>query len=133
MQKSIIFFDSECVMCSRFASIVFRFDKNKEIYFSSINSDLYKSLFVKLSVNIPNETVVFYKSPDEIYYKSKAVFEIIRQLQFPFNCLMVFNFLPNSLLDMLYQFVASRRKKLFGKSDQKCKIIQSGFSERILK
>jgi len=133
MEKSIVFFDSDCIMCSRFTLLVFKYEKNSSIYFSSLNSDFYKSI-KKSSVDvIPEETVVFYKSADEIYYRSEAVFQIVKQLKFPFNLLIVFNVLPKSILDSLYRFIASRRKKWFGNSEKKCSIVQSKFSDRILK
>ena len=133
MEKSIVFFDSGCIMCSRFTLLVFKYEKNSSIYFSSLNSDFYKSI-KKSSVDvIPEETVVFYKSADEIYYRSEAVFQIVKQLKFPFNLLIVFNVLPKSILDSLYRFIASRRKKWFGNSEKKCSIVQSKFSDRILK
>jgi len=133
MEKSIVFFDSGCIMCSRFTLLVFKYEKNSSIYFSSLNSDYYKSI-KKSSVDvIPEETVVFYKSADEIYYRSEAVFQIVKQLKFPFNLLIVFNVLPKSILDSLYRFIASRRKKWFGNSEKKCSIVQSKFSDRILK
>lgn len=133
MEKSIVFFDSDCIMCSRFALLIFKYDKYSSIYFASLNSDFYKSIKQSSMGIMPEETVVFYKSADEIYYRSEAVFQIIRQLKFPFNLLIVFNILPKSILDSLYRFIASRRKKWFGNSEKKCSIVQSKFSDRILK
>ncbi|MFN5346379.1 MAG: thiol-disulfide oxidoreductase DCC family protein [Bacteroidota bacterium] len=133
MEKSIVFFDSDCIMCSRFALLIFKYDKYSSIYFASLNSDFYKSIKQSSVGIMPEETVVFYKSADEIYYRSEAVFQIIRQLKFPFNLLIVFNILPKSILDSLYRFIASRRKKWFGNSGKKCSIVQSKFSDRILK
>ena len=133
MEKSIVFFDSDCIMCSRFALLIFKYDKYSSIYFASLNSDFYKSIKQSSVGIMPEETVVFYKSADEIYYRSEAVFQIIRQLKFPFNLLIVFNILPKSILDSLYRFIASRRKKWFGNSVKKCSIVQSKFSDRILK
>jgi predicted DCC family thiol-disulfide oxidoreductase YuxK len=133
MEKSIVFFDSDCIMCSRFALLIFKYDKHSSIYFASLNSDFYKSIKQSSVGIMPEETVVFYKSVDEIYNRSEAVFQIIRQLKFPFNLLIVFNILPKSILDSLYRFIASRRKKWFGNSEKKCSIVQSKFSDRILK
>jgi predicted DCC family thiol-disulfide oxidoreductase YuxK len=133
MQKSIVFYDSECIMCSRFALLIFKYDKHSSIHFASLNSDFYKSIKQSSMGIMPEESVVFYKSADEIYYRSEAVFQIIRQLKFPFNLLIVFNILPKSILDSLYRFIASRRKKWFGNSVKKCSIVQSKFSDRILK
>jgi predicted DCC family thiol-disulfide oxidoreductase YuxK len=76
MQKSIVFYDSECIMCSRFARMVFKFDKHSSIYFSSLDSVLFKSIKQSASKIIPDQTVVFYKNETQLYYKSEAVFQI---------------------------------------------------------
>jgi len=133
MQKSILFYDSECLMCSRFVLLIFKYDKNSSVYFSSLNSEYFKSI-KKNSKNIfPDETVVFYKNQIAFYYKSEAVLQICKQLKFPWNLFVVFDLLPTSLLNSIYRFVALRRRSWFKKSDEKCALIQAKFSERVIK
>ena len=133
MEKSIVFFDSDCIMCSRFALLIFKYDKKATIYFAGLNSDLYKSIKQSTDGDIPKETVVFYKSVNEIYYRSEAFFQIVKQLKFPFNLFIVFKVFPKSILDRVYRYIAARRKKWFGSSVKKCSIVQSEFYDRILK
>lgn len=133
MQNSIVFYDSECIMCSRFILTVFQYDKNSSIYFSSLDSELFKSIKKNTGNYIPNETVVFYKNQTELYYKSKAVLQICKQLKFPFNLFSVFNLIPTTFLDSMYGIIAKNRKRWFRKADNKCSVIQAKFSERILK
>jgi predicted DCC family thiol-disulfide oxidoreductase YuxK len=133
MQKSIVFYDSECIMCSRFMLKVFQYDKNSSIYFSSLDSELFKSIKKSTGNYIPNETVVFYKNQKELYYKSKAVLQICKQLKFPFNLFVVFNLFPTTFLDTMYSIIAKNRKRWFGKSSDNCSLVQAKFSERVLK
>lgn len=133
MQKSIIFYDSECIMCSRFVRMVFKFDKHSSIYFSSLDSALFKSIKQSASKIIPDQTVVFYKNETQIYYKSEAVFQICQQLKFPVSLLSVFNLLPTAFLNMIYEFIAVNRKRWVSNSNEKCSLIQAEFSQRILK
>ena len=133
MEKAIIFYDSECIMCSRFALLVFKYDKNSSIYFSSLDSELFKSIKQNSTNFIPDETVVFYNNKENIYYKSEAVLKICRQLKFPLNLFVVFNFLPTRFLNWVYGLIAVSRKKWFENSNEKCSMLQSKFSDRILK
>jgi len=133
MQKSIVFYDSECIMCSRFALTVFQYDKNSSIYFSSLDSELFKSIKRGTTNVIPEETVVFYKNQTELFYKSAAVLQICKQLKFPINLFGVFNLFPTAFLDLMYSIIAKNRKRWFGKSNDNCFLVQSKFSERVLK
>jgi predicted DCC family thiol-disulfide oxidoreductase YuxK len=133
MEKAIIFYDSQCIMCSRFALLVFKYDKNSSIYFSSLNSELFKSIKQNSTNFIPDETVVFYNNKENIYYKSEAVLKICKQLKFPLNLFAVFNLLPIAFLDSMYSIIAKNRKRWFGKSNDNCRLVQSKFSDRILK
>ena len=133
MQKSIVFYDSECIMCSRFALTIFQYDKNSSIYFSSLDSELFKSIKQGATNVIPDETVVFYKNQTELFYKSEAVLQICKQLKFPLNLLAVFNLFPTAFLDSMYSIIAKNRKRWFGKSNDNCRLVQAKFSERVLK
>ena len=133
MQKSIVFYDSECIMCSRFALLIHRYDKHSTIYFSSLDSELFKSIKKSTANNIPDETVVFYRNQTDLYYKSKAVLQICKQLKFPFNLFVVFNLFPSTFLDSMYSIIAKNRKRWFGKSVEQCDIVLTKFSEKILK
>jgi predicted DCC family thiol-disulfide oxidoreductase YuxK len=133
MKKSIIFYDSECIMCSRFALMVFKYDKYSSIYFSGLDSDLFKSIKQNTQKIIPDQTVVFYKNQTDFYYKSEAVLQICKLLKFPLNLFVVFDLLPTSLLNSIYGFVALKRRSWFKKSDEKCALIQAKFLERVIK
>jgi predicted DCC family thiol-disulfide oxidoreductase YuxK len=133
MQKSIVFYDSECIMCSRFILTIFQYDKNSSIYFSSLDSELFKSIKKSTTTVIPNETVVFYKNQTDLYYKSEAVLQICKQLKFPLNLFTVFNLFPTVFLDSMYSIIAKNRKRWFSNAGGKCSLIQAKFSERVLK
>ena len=133
MQKSIVFYDSECIMCSRFALTIFQYDKNSSIYFSSLDSELFKSIKKSATNVIPGETVVYYKNQTDLYYKSEAILQICKQLKFPLNLFVVFNLVPSIFLDSIYSIIAKNRKRWFGKSNDNCSLVQAKFSERVLK
>jgi len=63
------------------------------------------------------DTVIFQKN-DQIYTRSTAVFEIFKTIGGFWKILLIFSFLPISITDQLYRYIALKRFKVFGKLDQ---------------
>ena len=112
--ESIVFFDANCLLCSRFIKILLRFDRQK-FYYSGFESEVAKSILPDGLRHEP-QTIVFHQN-DESLVKSKAVFKIIRELRFPWPILTVFSILPTSLTDMIYDWLARHRLAWFGRSE----------------
>ena len=112
--KSIVFFDANCLLCSRFVNILLKFDKQK-FYYSGFDSEVAKDILPDRLRHEP-QTIVFYQD-EESLVKSKAVLKLIRELSFPWTILGVFGILPTSLTDLIYNWVASHRLAWFGRSE----------------
>ena len=112
--KSIVFFDDNCLLCSRFVKILLKYDKQK-YYYSSFETEVAKNI---LPDNLRHEpqTIVFYKDGESLF-KSKAVFKLIRNLRFPWPIFTVFSILPSSLTDLIYDWLARHRLAWFGRSE----------------
>jgi predicted DCC family thiol-disulfide oxidoreductase YuxK len=110
----IVFFDDNCLLCSRFVTILLKYDKQK-FYYSGFESEIAKKI---LPDNLRREpqTIVFYQD-EESLFKSRAVFKIISNLRFPWPILTVFSVLPSSLTDLVYNWLARNRIAWFGRSD----------------
>ena len=82
----------------------------------SLQSELGKELLSKLPIAIQKtDSIILYESEALFYYKSKAIFQIIKSLGGIFNCLLIFKLLPTYFTDTLYDFVAKNRYQWFGK------------------
>ena len=110
---TIVFFDANCLLCSRFVRILLKYDKQK-FYYSGFQSDIAKKLLPE-HLRLEPETIVLYED-EELSFKSKAIFKIISQLQFPWPVLGIFKILPASLSDMIYNWLARNRFAWFGRS-----------------
>ena len=114
VDKSIVFFDANCLLCSRFVKILLKFDRQK-FYYSGFETEVAKNILPDNLRHKP-QTIVFYQD-EESAVKSKAVFKIIKELSFPWPILGVFSILPTSLTDLLYNWVARHRIAWFGRSE----------------
>lgn len=114
-EKSIIFFDSYCLLCSRFVLILLKNDKSN-FYYSGFESDLAKEILSEDLRSNP-QTIVLYDD-EKLLFKSKAVFEIIGKMRFPWPVLKIFSIFPSSLTDMVYNWLARNRNSWFGRSEK---------------
>ena len=114
--KSIVFFDSNCLLCSRFIRILLKNDKRK-FHYSGFESEIAREVLPQHLQHDP-QTIVFYQD-DELWFRSRAIFKIINNLRFPWPILGIFSILPVSLNDFVYNWVAGNRFAWFGRS-QNC-------------
>lgn len=133
MNKVIVFYDSDCLLCSRFASFVFKYNIDKNIYFSGINSEFYKTTFSNSDIYLKSDSVLFVDEKGNVFIRSKAFFEIVKRLKSPIRLLLIFKITPQFILDAIYNFIARNRKRWWRNKSSECEIVQSEFAERILK
>lgn len=112
--KPIIFFDTSCLLCSRFVKLLLKTDSGK-FYFSGFDSSLAIDILpIKIREN--PTTVVFY-SKSNLYFESEAIFNITRELKYPWAVFSIFNILPTSLNDSIYNLISRNRTSWFGRSE----------------
>jgi predicted DCC family thiol-disulfide oxidoreductase YuxK len=61
---------------------------------------------------------VIYQRGNSFYIKSKAILEILKDLGGGWKLLLVFGIFPKTLLDRIYDYIASHRYRWFGKEEQ---------------
>lgn len=120
--KRIILFDSECLLCNRSVRFIISRDPLKKFKFATINSEIGKSIFREYQ--IPNKTDSLILIEDSQYHiKSTAILKICRNLHgFP-KCISFLLFIPTTIRDIFYDFIAKNRYKWFGKNSQ-CNLIE---------
>ena len=116
--KKIILFDGVCNLCDSSVQYVIKKDKNDVFRFVPLQSDLGTKILQHIGIsNQKIDSIVLYEPGVAYYYKSGAVIEISKTLQGFFNYGMFFRILPNSLRDVVYDYVAKNRYKWYGKKE----------------
>ncbi|WP_226481540.1 thiol-disulfide oxidoreductase DCC family protein [Natrinema amylolyticum] len=114
----IILFDGVCNLCSGFVQFVLPRDTEGQFRFASLQSDVGNELLAEHGLPTDElESVVLIEGED-CYVKSAAVIRIAERLGGVYRLLGPFRFLPRRLRDGVYDFVADRRYRWFGKKDQ---------------
>ncbi|MGE0561208.1 MAG: thiol-disulfide oxidoreductase DCC family protein [Flavobacteriales bacterium] len=117
--KHIVLFDGTCNFCNFWVNFVIKRDKNDVFRFASLQSDTGQSLSVKFQVSNEVDSVVFIKN-GQVYIKSDAALELVRDLSGLWFLLFGFKIVPTFIRDWIYDIVAKYRYKWFGK--QLCEI-----------
>ncbi len=118
--KSLILFDGDCLLCNRSIQYVLRKDKSKSFLFAPLQTQkvqqLLQSLNIKIKDNIPNSVILI--EDEKVYQESTAVLKIIARLSGAVKYLSVFRIVPKFIRNPIYRFIAQRRYRWFGKTEQ---------------
>ena len=107
MKIAIVLYDGDCNFCNKWVCFIISKLQKNEISFIPFNS--IRGLEKIEKFQIKNQNSVAYIHDDIVFFKSRAILKICKQLKFPYNLLHFLTILPAFLLDFCYDFVAKRR------------------------
>lgn len=130
-QNPIILFDGICNLCNASVRFILKHDKKKQFLLASLQSDAAKNILLqyKYKNNDLNSIIVIDKN--KVHKKSAAILIILEHLGMPWRIFIIMKVLPESWRDALYDFVAERRYKWFGKKDT-CLIMLPEYKNRFI-
>ncbi len=116
--KKIILFDGICNLCNGAVTFIIKHDKKDIFRFASLQSEFGKKLVQDRGMNPEELDSIILIEPGVAYYrKSTAALEIARDLSGGYSLLKNFLFIPESLRDGIYNFIAKNRYKWYGKKE----------------
>ena len=116
--KKIILFDGVCNLCDSAVQFIIKHDKKDIFRFISLQSDLGKEITNYLGINRTNlDSIILYQPGYAYYHKSQAVFEIAKDLGGIYSLSTIFSFLPSSITDNMYDYIARNRYNWYGKKE----------------
>ena len=129
--KSIILFDGVCNLCNASINFLIKHDKKAQFLFASFQSDAAKEIMLHFNLKNLNLDSIVLIEGGKIYEKSTAILRIIRLLDGGFKLLYFFRVIPKSIRDWLYNAIAKKRYRLFGKRES-CMIPSLDLKNRFL-
>ena len=115
LNKSIVLFDGECNFCNASIQFVLNHEKNSELFFSSLQSNTGKE--IQDYFGIKNSESVILIENNKLYIKSTAALRINKYLRGGFPLLYIFIIIPTFIRNVIYDYIAKKRYKWFGKTD----------------
>ena len=120
--KRIVMFDGVCNLCNSSVNYIIDRDHDDLYRFVALQSELGKELQQYLGISETNLDSIILYIPNEAYYiKSSAALKIMQSFKGVWKLSYIFNVLPATFRDKIYDYVAKNRYKWYGKKEQ-CRI-----------
>ncbi|MBM3920588.1 MAG: DUF393 domain-containing protein [Sphingomonadales bacterium] len=110
----ILFYDGHCNLCHKVVRFVVKRDKKKIFLLAPLQGE---TAVQQLSEEVRSVDSVVLLAGNEVYLKSRAAFSVLKLLGLPWSVLNVFSILPMSLTDKIYDAIARRRYRIWGRRD----------------
>jgi predicted DCC family thiol-disulfide oxidoreductase YuxK len=126
----VLLFDGVCNLCEGSVKWIVKRDDEARFRFASLQSDAADRLLDEVGTTSELDTVILIED-GEAFVKSEAALRVARGLGWPYRALGIAYVFPRRLRDWLYDQVARRRYRLFGKKES-CMIPTPELRQRFL-
>jgi len=130
-QQAVILFDGVCNFCCAWVLFLIKRDKKESFVFASLQSEVAERLLKPFGVSNTELSTVIYIKNNTCLQQSTAALEILTDLGGVWRLCGVFKFIPLTMRNSFYQYIAGIRYKVFGKKDR-CLVPSSKIRKRFL-
>lgn len=130
-EHPILLFDGVCNLCNRWIQFVIARDPDAIFRFAPLQSDVARTLLSETDYAGEQLDSVVLVEDGTLYTKSDAVIRTARHLGGIYHLLRPTAIVPTRLRNLVYDFVANRRYRWFGKRDA-CMMPTPDVEERFL-
>ena len=127
-----LFYDGHCGLCHRAVKFVLRHDPGGRAFrFAPLQGETFLArVEAGRRVGLPDSVVVLTRD-GELLLRSAAFLHILRRLGGEWGVLAaVLSLVPRGLLNMVYDFIARIRYRVFGRRDDLCPIVPAELRAR---
>lgn len=112
---TIVIFDTDCVLCSRWVKFILRHEATDDIQFASSRKPNGRNLAEEFGIR-PDALDLTYVVIDggRAHTKSSASLIILGKLNHPWSWLRILGLVPRTIRDRIYDLVARNRLRCFG-------------------
>jgi predicted DCC family thiol-disulfide oxidoreductase YuxK len=133
---TVILYDGVCGLCNRYVHWVLRHDRRRVFRFASLQSPAARDILARHRISAdPLETVYvvrdFGQPSEQVLLKSSAALFVLSRLSGVWALAGLTRMLPRSLRDFLYDAVARRRYRFFGKYES-CPLPDRAYLDRFI-
>lgn len=112
----VLFYDGKCAFCSESVRLIRRLDQRQRIFFESLQGERARQLGLVHHAADDGTLVLLRKSDGRFFLRSDALIELARALGGGWRVFSLARFIPKSLRDRIYRWVAMNRYRILGKS-----------------
>ena len=128
--QPILLFDGECGFCNKSVQFFLKHEKNKKMYFAPLESQEGKDLRTYFEIDPKIDSIILIRDYSA-YIKSCAALRLTLYMKGLWPLMCFFLIIPPFLRNPIYDFIAKRRMKIFGKVES-CSLIPKEDQMRFL-
>jgi predicted DCC family thiol-disulfide oxidoreductase YuxK len=118
IDKKIVLFDGVCNLCESSVQFIIKHDKKDIFRFVSIQSELGQKIISHIGIDLSKVDSIILYIPNKAYFtKSNAALKIAGDLSGYISIVSYLNFLPDSIKNFVYDYIAKNRYKWYGKKE----------------
>ena len=118
-------------MCNSWVRRIIHLDDSKLFKFAALEGETAKEMLTPILPEYIKEDTIIYYEDGRIYLRSTAALRIGKALGPPYSLGTVFDFVPLSIRDGVYRWVANRRYK-YGERYDSCPVPPVEWRDRFL-
>ena len=119
--KTILFFDGECMLCNTFIQFVLKRELKQDLFFAPLQSETAKKVLSNFNIDPKENSTVYLYQNKMVSDRSTAVLKTMKMIK-GWTWAYAFILIPQSLRDLVYKWVANNRYRWFGKKDH-CELL----------
>ena len=127
----VILFDGVCNLCNASVHWVLKRDRKGLFRFAALQSETGQRLLDRFGLNRESFDTVVLVDGDRLFTRSDAAFVIARRLGRPWSWLALLQWAPKRLRDAVYDGIARRRYRWFGRRET-CMLPRPEWKERFI-
>jgi len=117
-EKKIILFDGVCNLCNGAVKFVIKRDKRDLFRYAALQSETGQQLTKERKIDTATVDSIILIEPGVAYFiKSDAALEIAKDLSGAWPLIAIFKWVPGSIRDSIYDWVAKNRYTWFGRQE----------------
>ena len=129
--QPILLFDGVCNLCNASVQWILKRDRQAQFRFAALQSEIGQQILQRHGLVSENFDTVVLAVGEQIFLRSDAPLEIVRNLGGFWRLLYFFKIVPRPLRDAMYNFVARNRYRWFGRREA-CMLPKPEWKERFL-
>ena len=130
-KQPVLLFDGECGFCNRTVQFFLKREKKKKMmHFAPLQSEPGIALRRYFEIDEKVDSLILIKGHDA-YIKSCAALRLTIYMRGLWPLLMIFVVIPPFLRNIVYDFIAKRRMRLFGRVES-CALLKQEDRKRFL-
>lgn len=129
-RRPVVLFDGLCNLCNGWVRFVVKRDPSARFRFAPLQSE-FAQRAVPDAESLKGLDSIVLLEDGRVFVRSTAVLRILRRLRPPWPLLSAFLVVPKALRDAVYDFVARKRYRWFGRRDA-CMVPSAEVRDRFL-